>query len=473
MGRDFGTFGSGCTSDTGESWPVRSWDQSPSTLTDVRSVRRPSRSPDGQEEAMGATAGAQPKRSTSHRRARRRLVEAWERYVLADRTTRIPPPDLRREIVTSWERSSDGAAMEVARAPLADAADTEARWEATPLRTAVARIEPQLRSAAEDGGLVVAVTDPAARIMWTCEGAVMRRRAEGVNFVPGGRWDEASVGTNALDLALRLDSAATVYSAEHFNACVHDWTCWAAPIHDPATGRQLGVLDLSTTWDRAHPLGAATAAAFAQLLEQALPVRPPEKAGGGVLELRLLGSAEARLDGVRLLLTRRKLEILALLALHPEGLTLEALHAHLYGDRPVSRATLKAEVSNLRTVLGGGIAARRYRLTIPVTCDACEVLDLLRTGRVRDAASGYRGELLAGTEAPGLMDYANYLAVAVREALLARPDPEAVLRYADAVPHDVEVLERAVRALGAARPGDAAHGTAALLRARLHTAYDL
>ena len=29
----------------------------------------------------------------------------------------------------------------------------------------------------------------------------MRREAETVNFVPGGRWDEASVGTNALAIA--------------------------------------------------------------------------------------------------------------------------------------------------------------------------------------------------------------------------------------------------------------------------------
>jgi hypothetical protein len=416
---------------------------------------------------MGTAAGTQPRRAMSSRRHRRqRLVQAWERYVTADRTTRKAPDDLRPEIVTSWERSVDRVAMQVAQAPLADRAETEATWETTPLRTAVARIESQLRGAAEDGGLVVAVTDPSARIMWTCGGTLMRRRAEGVNFVPGGRWDEASVGTNALDLALRLDTPTTVYSAEHFNACVHDWTCWAAPVHDPATGRQLGVLDLSTTWDRAHPLGAATAAAFAQLLEQAVPVPPaPER---GVLELRLLGPAQARLDGTRLLLTRRQLEILALLALRPDGLTLEALHAELYGDRPVSRATLKAEVSHLRTVLGGGIAARRYRLTVPVTCDACEVIELLRAGRVRDAAAGYRGELLAGTEAPGLIEYANYLAVAVREALLARPDPEAVLRYADTVPYDVEVLEHAVRALGTGSGGDAA-----LLRARLRAAYDL
>jgi len=90
----------------------------------------------------------------------------------------------------------------------------------------------------------------------------------------------------------------------------------------------LGVLDLSTTWDRAHPMGAATAAAFARLLEQALPAAAtptgpaqsePVRSGPGTLVLRLLGRAEAFLGGVRLRLTRRQIEILALLVLYPTG----------------------------------------------------------------------------------------------------------------------------------------------------------
>jgi len=407
---------------------------------------------------------------------RRRLVTQWERYVLAGRgghAGRPVPGGARPEIVTSWARSADHLPPDVPAAPLADAAETRATWDACPLRVAVARIEPQLRLAAQDGGLVIAVTDPAARILWTCGGTVMRRHAERVNFVPGGRWDEASVGTNALDLALRLDGAANVHSAEHFNARIHDWTCWAVPVHDPATGRQLGVLDLSTTWDRAHPMGTATVVAFARLLEQALPgphvEHPgPAPAPSGTLVLRVLGRAEAFLGGVRLRLTRRQIEILALLVLHPDGLSLDALHAHLYGDRSVSPATLKAEVSHLRGIVGGAIASRPYRLTVPVALDAAEVEAALRAGRLFDAVASYRGHLLAGTDAPGLLEYGNYLAVAVREALLARPDPQAVLRYVEAVPHDVDVLERAVRALGGTP-----HPARPLLLARLRTAYEL
>src|SRR6266511_4026557 len=202
-------------------------------------------------------------------------------------------------------------------------------------------------------------------------------------------------------------------------------------------------------------------------------LRPPAGAGvaraaRGTLVLRVLGRAEAFLGGVRLRLTRRQIEILALLVLHPDGLSLDALHAHLYGDRSVSPATLKAEVSHLRGIVGGAIASRPYRLTVPVALDAAEVEAALRAGRLFDAVASYRGYLLAGTDAPGLLEYGNYLAVAVREALLARPDPQAVLRYVEAVPHDVDVLERAVRALGGTP-----HPARPLLLARLRTAYEL
>ena len=92
-------------------------------------------------------------------------------------------------------------------APLADEADTRAFWQGSPLQIAVSRVEDDLRRTAEDGDLVLAVTDADTRILWTYGGRVMRRKAESVNFVAGGRWDDESVGTNALDLANRTAPA--------------------------------------------------------------------------------------------------------------------------------------------------------------------------------------------------------------------------------------------------------------------------
>ena len=220
-------------------------------------------------------------RAQLHRR-RSHLAQAWDLHIPAicdKRPTSAVRAGVRPEIIASWERSAAHIMPEVHEAPLADVDETRLAWEMSPLSAAVQQLEAQLQAAADDGELVVAITDPDARILWTYSGAVMRTKAEKVNFIPGGRWDEASVGTNALDLALKLDHAATVYSAEHFSSCVHGWVCWAAPVHDPGTGRQLGVLDLSTTWDRSHPIGLATAGALARLLTREVRPRPVVAAG--------------------------------------------------------------------------------------------------------------------------------------------------------------------------------------------------
>jgi hypothetical protein len=296
-----------------------------------------------------------------------------------------------------------------------------------------------------------------------------------VNFVMGGRWDDSSVGTNALDLANRLDRPAMVFSAEHYAPIVHNWVCWAAPLHDPVTGAKLGVLDLSTTWDRTHPIGLATARVLARLVEQALPRTAAVAADPGDddvdepgLVLSLLGTAEARVDGRRLLLNRRQTEILALLALHPDGLSLDQLHAMLYGDHAVTFSTLKAEVSHLRHALAGQLASRPYRLLMPIATDVDHVLGLLRRGDAAAAVEAYGGDLLPGTESPALVEMGEYVAVAVREALLADPQPDAVLHYSELAPYDTAVLEACLAELG--RAGRLRHPAIPLLKARLAVA---
>ena len=378
-------------------------------------------------------------------------VRAWTSFVEhGDDADRL----VRPEILTSWTRSEAAITPDVTEAPLADESETAAFWQGSPLQTAVERVEAELRRTAEDGDLVVAVTDPQTRILWTYGGRVMRRKAETVNFVVGGRWDDQSVGTNALDLANRLDTPAMVFSAEHYASIVHNWVCWAAPVHDPATGRQLGVIDLSTTWDRTHPIGLATARVMARLIETAMPLSAAHPSNGSTddrtepgLVMTLLGTAETWLDGQRLLLNRRQTEVLALLAMHPEGLSLEHLHALVYGDQAVTLSTLKAEVSHLRSAVGGQLASRPYRLMMPVSTDVDLVLGLLRRGRVAAAVDAYGGDLLPGTNSPALTELADYVAVAVREALLADPQPDAVVRYSDLAPYDTEVVEACLAAL--------------------------
>src|SRR6476469_3817854 len=380
---------------------------------------------------------------------------------------------VRPEILRSWRRSQPRVSRDVAEAPLDDESEARAFWHDSPLQRAVSNVEAELRRTAEDGDLVLAITDQQTRILWTYGGRVMRRKAESVNFVPAARWDDESVGTNALDLATRLGRPSMVFSAEHYAPIVHNWVCWAAPVNDPLTGAQLGVIDLSTTWERTHPIGLATARVLARLIETSMPLSSmhptlPEVDGPTGLQLLLLGNAEATLDGSRLLLNRRQTEILAILALHPDGLSLDRLHALVYGDQAVTLSTLKAEVSHLRAALGGQLASRPYRLMMPVSTDVDLVLGLVRSGRGAAAVDAYGGDLLPGTNSPALTELAEYVAVAVREALLADPQPDAVVRYSELAPYDTEVLEVCLASLTGI--GDRPHPAVPLLKGRLAVA---
>ena len=230
---------------------------------------------------------------------------------------------------------------------------------------------------------------------------------------------------------------------------MHGWVCYAVPLTDPRTGDVHGVLDLSTTWDRAHPLMMTTAGVLGRLVTSAGLEQPPAPAGP--LDLTVLGGWQVRLGGAALVLPHRQIEVLVLLALHPGGLSLEKLHARLYGDAPVSTATLKAEVSHLRTALGGGIGSRPYRLTVPVDSDLQRMLRALDRGDVRTAVVGSGGPLLPGSESPDVAEWREYVEVALRGAVLGWGEVDVVLAHADYHPYDEQLQQHLVEVLP---PGD-------------------
>ncbi|MFI7445291.1 GAF domain-containing protein [Nonomuraea indica] len=394
------------------------------------------------------------------RQRRAALEHEWSRRVRDPRTAPHAGSPLRREVAESWRRSL--ATVDPAR-DAAPVAESDARWPASPLHGPVTALADELRGVADDAGYVAAVTDESGTILWTCGGRVMRRRAERVNFAPGGRWGEPAMGTNALSLSLLTGRPSTVFSAEHLVAALHGWVCYCAPLRSPG-GRVLGVLDLSTTWDRSHPLAMSTvrslAAAVEARLDPAVDTSPP----GSDIRLDCLGAQDVRLGETPLRLRPRQVEILTLLALEPGGFTPERLRDALYGDRHVTVSTFKAEISHLRRALGGGVATRRYALTRPVTCDAAEVLRALDRRDVAAALRHYRGPLLPWSEAPGIVEWRRHLEVAVREAVLAGDDAEHALGYGERVPYDAGVHEHALRLLA---PGDARRGIAL---GRLHRA---
>ena len=376
-----------------------------------------------------------------------------------------PSVDLRPVVRESWRRCAPGVDAERPVAPIDPAEDTLERWDESPIRRSVPGLVRHLEETARSGDVIAIVGDADGRVLWQWTPRWLRAKADGIGLVPGGVWHEGAMGTNGIGLALAADQPAAVFATEHWWGPASDWVCYGAPIH-AADGTQVGVIDLSTSWNRANPLALSTVGAMARLIEHELRLVSPRVPDPKTpqLDLRVLGQPAATLDGRPLRLTLRQFEILTILTLLGSA-TLGELHARLYGDRPVSMTTLKAEISHLRRVLDGHLASRPYRLTVACRADAVQLLERLDAGDVERAARLYAGQLLPASEAPLVVEHRHHVDVALRTALLRGATPSGALRYNTVHPFDVEVLERAQVM---APPGDP---LVPALTARLAVAY--
>jgi hypothetical protein len=275
-----------------------------------------------------------------------------------------------------------------------------------------------------------------------------------MNFVPGARWDEAHAGTNAPGTALAIDHPLQIFATEHFSRPVQRWTCAAAPIHEPATGRLLGAIDVTGGDHLANPHSLALVRATALAAEAYLKgsMTPAPTAGS----VAALGRNEALLtfEGRRWRLGRRHSELLVLLLARPEGSTGDELGVGLYGD-DASPVTVRAELSRLRRTLGPElIEARPYRLRAEVEPDFRTVVRLLEHGRVAAALEAYGGPLLPFSDAPGVVRLRRLVDDRLRAALLNTRDRGLLQTWLHSPwgADDLQVWEAYARLLAPADP---------------------
>jgi hypothetical protein len=214
----------------------------------------------------------------------------------------------------------------------------------------------------------------------------------------------------------------TVFSSEHYLPFVQDWVCYAAPIIHPQSGECVGILDMSTTWKKHTPLGQSAIAQIANSIAQNLPFTESR----AELEVHALGQPRVIYQGKAIKIPQRELEILCLLALNPEGLTLEQLHTALYNDDHVSTATLKTHVSHLRHFLDGKIGSRPYRLTMPYWADFISIWEPLNQQRANEAMLMYRGEFLARSQSPEIEQWRYCIDAMMTRVVNACQSPDAL-----------------------------------------------
>jgi hypothetical protein len=215
---------------------------------------------------MAETAWLAIDTATPPKRRARELRSAWEQFVSGGETSAVREP-----IALSWQRSHaagvDPSTDHVA--PLvADSIDAMDRWDAHPLAAAAPLIRACLGAIAVAGEQLIVVSD-ADGLLLSIEGdaRVRGRAADTMNFTEGAIWSEVGAGTNAVGTALVADHAVQVFAAEHFSEVVQEWTCAAAPVHDPDSCELLGVIDLTGAISTVHPDSFGCAVATAQAVE--------------------------------------------------------------------------------------------------------------------------------------------------------------------------------------------------------------
>ncbi|GAA1945054.1 GAF domain-containing protein [Agromyces allii] len=359
-------------------------------------------------------------------------------------------PVLRPVVRESWERAIRGAIdpdRALPRIDLDEGAfrDYRAAHALAPVMPVIRRL---LVEGADESGLVVAIGDAHGRLLWVEGDAGLRRRAEDMLFVAGADWSEASVGTSAPGTALALDRAVQIRGAEHYNRIVHPWSCTAAPVHDPATGELLGVIDITGTDLAVAPHTLSLVSATVAAVEAELRIARLESSVKATIRrsrvravaapkttptaLTVLGERRPRLGSTEL--SPRHAEILTLLAWHPRGLGAERL-ATLLSERDVSPVTVRAELVRLRRVLESAgepqLESRPYRLAREVDLDATAVANLLARGSLRRAAERYAGPVLPASTAPGIVEIRDELAGRLRESMLSDAAADVLATYAD------------------------------------------
>ena len=233
------------------------------------------------------------------------------------------------------------------------------------------------------------------------------------------------------------------------------WSCTAAPIHDPTTGRVLGALDITGRDDVAAPavlslVRAAVAAAESELHLLAMRPHQQRKSQGGRSRvgttvpaaksavpqvMSVLGRDRAlltqRLGSPSTELSVRHSELLFLLSQQTGGYSADQLAIALH-ERDVPAVTVRAELSRLRSLLPGlGLSGRPYRITAALRTDVATVREYLAAKDVASAVAHYPGPILPSSDSPEVQAERDQLHREIRSAVLSSSDRAAVLKFAN------------------------------------------
>lgn len=195
-----------------------------------------------------------------------RLLHRVREETLAGRRPPIAPRPL---IDASWRRMFRLGLDpdQSTRSVLLQREELEERRRTTVLGEVMRTLSAGLAGIADVSLQILVITDEHGRVLWREGNTAVMRQADGIHLEEGAAWAEHTTGTNAVGTALATGRAVQVHSAEHYVHALHNWTCAAAPVHDPRDHRLLGIVDVSGPASSFHPATLGLVGSVAQLAE--------------------------------------------------------------------------------------------------------------------------------------------------------------------------------------------------------------
>src|SRR6516164_2552497 len=192
------------------------------------------------------------------------LAEARVQFLQAEP---VDSAAVRKPILASWWRSRQ---WHVA----ADRVDLDYLHEPDLETRLVRGSEPVLRKLHQELSgqpISIILTDADGLVLARLTGDHdLERALDGIKLAPGFSYAEERVGTNGIGTALEAGGPAHVFGHEHYAEDLDRFGCAGVPIHDPVSGKTVGVIDLTCWRKDADPLMISLVKATADQITSAL-----------------------------------------------------------------------------------------------------------------------------------------------------------------------------------------------------------
>lgn len=154
------------------------------------------------------------------------------------------PAQVRPPILASWHRSRAlNVVADRIQLPYVKDPDLD-----TPLTRSAEPILHRLHEQLAGQPVSIVLTDASGLVLSrrTADSG-LERHLDRVRLAPGFSYAEQFVGTNGIGTALEAGAATQVFGHEHYAEDLETLACAGAPVHDPISGRLIGLVDL-TCW---------------------------------------------------------------------------------------------------------------------------------------------------------------------------------------------------------------------------------